>query len=51
MYYEAKIMDGWVWERSHPDRPFTRASAEQAVAFLLDRLMRAEADLVAALHP
>ncbi len=45
MYYETKIEYGWVWERTTPDAPWCRMSAEGAVAHLLALLERASQHL------
>lgn len=46
MYYEAKMMDGWLWHCTSPDRPLEKATAEQTVKHLLGRIeeLGAEAD-------
>lgn len=49
MYYEARIIDGWLWHRSNPDRPMEKATAEETIAYLLERVMQAEVALEQAL--
>lgn len=49
MYHETRIIDGWLWFRNHPNRPFEKATAEQYVNHLRQELAEAKRMLAEAM--